>query len=515
MHRTLATSSLSLMLLALSACGGGGGGSAIDDLPALVAPSAPQVKVSAATPFASNCGGNPDGGVSYREAEAEPHLAVDPGNPNHLVASWQQDRWSNGGSRGLMSATSFDGGATWTRVAVPTSACTGGASYERASDPWTAVGASGTIYAISLSFDSAPTGGANAMLVARSLDGGLSYGAPTTLIADGAANFNDKQMIAADPNDAAYAYAVWDRLTFDNRGPAMLARTIDGGATWQAAVEVFDPGVGAQTIGNTIVVRPDGSLTLFFTQIAGGTASLRAMRSSDHGATWSAPTSITNINPVGATANGTGTAVRDGSIIGTFATGPSGEVVAVWQDSIGATDGIFFRRSTDGGATWGTIARITALTSTQSFTPTVAIAGDGAIGVAFFDDRDDGPSTASFRIARWLITSSDGGATWSETRLTQPFDLNLAPNARGLFVGDYHGLVASGSSFVPLFVQTNNSGTANRTDVYVLPAGTVPLVGSSPAKLAVAVPPVADAARARIAVERALAQRRADRETLP
>jgi len=509
-HRATLTATIFGIAL-LAGCSGGGGGPTDDD-PPLVAPAAPLVQVSDPSPFASGCTGPSDGGVNYQQAEAEPHLASDPSNPQHLIGAWQQDRWSNGGSRGLMAAASFDGGATWTRLAVPSSACTGVAAYERASDPWVSIGPTGTVFAISLSFNSDSSGGANAILVSRSLDGGLSFGAPQTLISDGAANFNDKETLTADPTDADYAYAVWDRLTFDGRGPAMFARTIDGGASWQAAVSVHDPGVGDQTIGNVVVVRPDGSLVLFHTELEGGIAALQALRSADHGATWSAPTTIDVLTPVGVTAPGTGADVRDGAILGAFAAGPSGELVAVWQDSNGPRDGIYFRRSADGGLTWSAAARINAVASAQAFTPSVAIASDGTIAVSYFDDRDDGPSTASFRVAHWLLTSDDDGATWSEHRITPPFDLNLAPNARGLFIGDYHGLVASGADFVPLFVQTNNAGTANRTDVYALPVGSLSLTGGAPAKpAAVATEPTADGlARSRALVERVLATRRAD-----
>jgi hypothetical protein len=47
-----------------------------------------------------------------------------------------------------------------------------------------------------------------------------------------------------------------------------------------------------------------------------------------------------------------------------------------------------------------------------------------------------------------------------------PFNLAIAPNAEGLFLGDYHALVSIGNVFVPFFVQTNAGNLANRTDVF-------------------------------------------------
>src|SRR5512141_2539426 len=136
-----------LLLAFASACGGGGGTSS--PAPTQPANAPTERAVSGATPFAA-CGGT--GGTLYANAEVEPHLVADPRDAAHLVAAWQQDRWSNGSARALMAAASFDGGATWSVHALPFSACAGegpgrGGEYLRATDPWLAVGADGTVYA--------------------------------------------------------------------------------------------------------------------------------------------------------------------------------------------------------------------------------------------------------------------------------------------------------------------------------------------------------------------------------
>src|SRR5919109_144598 len=115
----------------------------------------------------------------------------------------------------------------------------------------------GDAYQISLSVNMV-NHPATAILVSKSSDGGDSWSEPTTLVRDpsGVAPFlfNDKESITADPNDANYAYAVWDRLRFPSdranfnaqhafsfRGDAMFARTTDGGATWEPARAIFAP----------------------------------------------------------------------------------------------------------------------------------------------------------------------------------------------------------------------------------------------------------------------------------
>src|SRR5688500_1548003 len=120
-----------LLALALSACGGGGGRLSRGTNPP--PPPAPPPPPTAATdahylasgpsPITVNCDGGGSTGTLYQNAEVEPHLAVDPTNPSNLIGVWQQDRWSNGSARGLMSASSSDGGQTWTRTPLPVSRC--------------------------------------------------------------------------------------------------------------------------------------------------------------------------------------------------------------------------------------------------------------------------------------------------------------------------------------------------------------------------------------------------------
>jgi len=46
---------------------------------------------------------------SSSNAEVEPR-GGGPDGSKHLIGAWQQDRWSNGGANGIVSAVSFDGG---------------------------------------------------------------------------------------------------------------------------------------------------------------------------------------------------------------------------------------------------------------------------------------------------------------------------------------------------------------------------------------------------------------------
>jgi hypothetical protein len=106
----------------------------------------------------------------------------------------------------------------------------------------------------------------------------------------------------------------------------------------------------------------------------------------------------------------------------------------------------------------------------QAFLPAVHIRNDGTIGVSYFDFRSNN-SEPSILTDYWLVQSTDG-TTWRESRIAATFDYSTAPVARGLFLGDYMGLVSSGTTFVPVYALTTGD-LMNRTDVFATLQSTV------------------------------------------
>lgn len=438
-------------------------------------------RVTALSPVGVGCDGVPPSSVLYRGAEVEPMVARDPTDPNHFIGVWQQDRWADGGAPASLTGVSFDGGRTWSYAKAAFSRCTGGnaangGDYPRVSDPWVTIAPDGTAYQIVIGFGGGllQPGSFGAVLVSRSADGGRTWAAPTTLISDGANAFNDKESITADATDARFAYATWERVLGSNSGPAptWFARTSDGGASWEPARAIYDPGPSNSTLNNQIVVLPDGTLVLFFSEfdtVGNHTAvRLRVIRSSDKGATWSAPITVADALARGATVPETGTVIRDGANLGSIAVARSGTLVAVWQDarfSAGARDGIAFSRSNDGGLTWSTPVQINTAPGVQAILPTVAFRDDGEIGVTYYDFRNHAPGAPGLATDVWLVTSADGAA-WSESHVSGPFDFTAAPFAEGLFLGDYQALSSNGETFVPFYAIANGFAAENRTDIF-------------------------------------------------
>jgi hypothetical protein len=472
----------------------------------------PLVQISGTSPFLACTADDVAGQIArdptgqrtvYLNSEVEPWVDANPTDPNNIVAVWQQDRWSDGGSRGPVAGVTFDGGSSWTPVPIPgITRCSGG-SFERATDPWLSFAPDGTVHQISLALDIDPPAdrpggnGRNALMVSRSTNGGLTWTAPVTIIADDNPRFlNDKQSITADPTDPHLVYAVWDRLKsslgnvinpervpgdLSFKGAAMFTRTTDGGATWEPARVLYDPGAISQTIGNQLLVVPDGTLVAFFDEILGtrnsagpGPFNLALKRSFDKGVTWlpRGPAIRTNkLLPLGTITPDLHRAIRDGALLFDVAVdSDSGDLYAVWQDARFSGfqfDEVAFSMSADGGLTWSAPTKVnrTPVNTTnplrqQAFLPSVAVTADGTVVVTYYDFRNDGSvGELADHFAVHCHAPCPGGSSFdSEVRVTDTsFDILNAPVARGLFLGDYVGLAASGSDALAVFTMPQGS----------------------------------------------------------
>jgi hypothetical protein len=446
-------------------------------------------QVSGASPFASCTVGALDGDTNFPNSEVEPSVADNPAAPGDLIGVFQQDRWDGGGAHADNGAFSLDDTASWTESWADFTACQGG-TFDRASDPWVSIGPDGTAYQVSLSL--AADESTTAVQASTSTDGGMTWSTPKTITADGPAHFNDKESVTADPNKSGTAYVVWDRSEFPSdsasltalehsfafRGSPFFSMTTDGGQTWSAPRQI-GPNQNMTTIGNQIAVEPDGTLidVFHFGKGSGLDAPNQSfigmIRSTDGGNRWSQPIVIAD-NPVAEDVDpDNGVPLRTGADVGggipDVAVDPrNGKLYVVWEDSRfsgGVHDDIALSTSTDEGKTWSAPVRVNRTPDgVLAFTPMVDVLPNGDVGVTYYDIRNNTPA-AGLPTDYFIVTSTDGGTTWTESRLTPTsFDDTLAPISRGYFLGDYQGLANDGTSFVPFFVQT--SSTSDPTDVW-------------------------------------------------
>ncbi len=489
-HTAYFTVSLTAALALVAASCGGGGSSGTAGSAAPPAAAAQVTAVSATSALPSGCGTAVGSSLdAYTPNSAvQPQIAAGPAVATNLYGVWEQDRWNAIGTRAINFSASADGGATWGAIAaLPFSACGGTAAYDRASDPSIAVGQGGIILASALGMSAAnylASGGTSAVLASRSLDGGRTWQAVQAVLQDtnpGAAPwyFNDRDAIAADPAGPD-VYIVWDRLTSNSgaaSSPTWLAHSPNGGASWDAARMIYDPGANpsGQTFNNQPLVLPDHSVVIVFSLYAGFNAQLAAVRSANRGATWPASgtaTVIATLQPVGAqNPIAGGPPIRDSAFMAQTAVDPvAGTVAAVWQDgrfSNGARDGILLSRSTDKGASWTAPVQVNTARSVAAFDPAVHFGSGGRIAVTYYDFRDYVAGSNTLSTSLWLLESTDGGLSWNETRLGGPFDLNKAPPAdrqagstgNALFLGDQQGLAWNGTAWVALNAVTSAQGS--------------------------------------------------------
>lgn len=451
--------------------------------------------------------------VDYPNGEVEPYLAVNPTNPENLIAVWQQDRWAGGASRGNVVGVSLDGGDTWQTVTTTgSSACTGGPFWVRATDPWVTFGPDGTAYMIDLALYSPlvslpDTLSYDGVLVARSHDGGLHWEAPATLAANDSPSLtNDKTTITADPNGGGFVYATWGEevgpasgndnptaaaKTHAPRTDAMFARSTDGGATWQPPQRILDPGEHNDAVGNQVVVRPQdvgGQLVDVF-DLSQGAANAHGQRgdnvavavSADHGQTWSEPTIAAAMHSRQTVDPDTGVEVRSGTELVDAAVDPTnGDIYAVWPDarfSGGAYDDVAIVVSTDDGRHWTRpvpvprdIGADVGPPARQAFTPQVHVSADGRLAVSYYDFRNDngsGPNETDYFVAQCAHPDASEpdlcAGDWVETRVTrQSFDIGQAPvTAQGIFLGDYTGLADVPGGFGVAFTMPSAADPAS------------------------------------------------------
>ena len=380
------------------------------------------------------------GSVLYPNAEIEPRSTIDPTNPLNIVGEYQQDRWSDGGARGLVASVSHDGGATWTRVVVPGRDQVLGRYYDRASDPWVSFAPNGDLYAISLSFDFFDTH--NAIIVSKSTDAGDTWGPPLEVTADNTDGL-DKESITADPNDSSVVYATWDRLltpggsthASDNgidhsksyKSQTFFARSTNGGGTWEAPRQLFTDTSFSGSIGGMIRVVAngrliDGLLTYGNAAWKGGPCgSVSVLSSANGGVSWTNKPII--VSPFTCTYGGahdpdTGAQIRSGGLVD-FVVDPNdrSKVYVVWEDALpsaGTIGRILFSQSSDSGQTWSAATVISKTPAgIDAFIPTVEVNASGTVGVTYFDFRNNTPGGAADTDA-WLV-SCDSACTDAAT----------------------------------------------------------------------------------------------------
>lgn len=222
-----------------------------------------------------------------RGVQNESSVAVDPGNPNLLVAASQDTSVC-----GIRAYASGDRGRRWTSAPVPVDDPQAtrkaiGAGRFCAFNQWVAAGRNGRQYAV-FGQNGSFTTGYGIYLSSRTYPQPWSRPLPVDPTLAGKTGFDDKPVIAvddtlADPRSGR-VYVAWTRWSIAGvDGEVLLAHSDDHGETWSSPITI--PSAQGANWGVHLAVAGDG--TLFATAWNGsGRGDIWITRSADGGATF-------------------------------------------------------------------------------------------------------------------------------------------------------------------------------------------------------------------------------------
>ncbi|MFZ0863168.1 MAG: sialidase family protein [Candidatus Sulfotelmatobacter sp.] len=259
-------------------------------------------------------------------------------------------------------------------------------------------------------------------------------------------------------------YVEWD--LYENGDELQLSTSIDGGMTWSAAVP---SGSGSDGTGGQPLAQPNGTVVVPIL-----TSGLSAFTSTNGGASWSAPVTISNLqwhkDDGGIRSLPLPSAAQDGA----------GKVYVVWEDcrfrSRCSTNDLVYSTSTN-GTTWSAVTRIPidATTSTvDHFIPGIGIdpTTSGAtahVAVTYYYYPKSSCTKSTCQLYVGYISSANGGSTWNTpVSLAGPMQLGWLPNSdNGLMVADYIATAfTNGVPYGVFAVAAANSGTTFNEAIY-------------------------------------------------
>jgi hypothetical protein len=365
----------------------------------------------------------------------EPSIAINPENPQQLVAAYQVT---------AHAAYSQDGGEHWA-----TAKGTAPPNFRVSGDVSVTYDNRGHAYLCYIAFDKLGTWNywahnatRNGIFVRRSMDGGKTWEASDVPVIEHASDpgipFEDKPYIVADNSNGPYAgnlYVGWTRFTLD-KTVILLSRSTDGDQTWSAPQQISAvPGLprddNGALEGFTGAVGADSTLYVAWADAQG----IIFTSSRDGGKSFSEPVRVIETAPPYFKVED----VDRANGFPELGIDPrTNRLYLLWSDYRNGDVDVFCSTSDDRGVTWSKPVRVNSdpiHDGTDQFFQWLAVDPEtGAANVIFYDRRGDpGNKQATVTLAR----SADGGKTFANYAwTTNPFD------AHEEFIGDYTGIAA-------------------------------------------------------------------------
>jgi hypothetical protein len=401
------------------------------------------------------------------DAANECSIAVDPTNRNKMVIGWRQFNSVTSNFRQGGWGYTTDAGLTWHFPGVLE-------NNVFRSDPVLSSDETGRFFYNSLLQSLCDN-------IYRSINGGQSW---TELQGDGAAGGGDKQWFTIDKTNGTghgFQYQDWDTSTCSGSG--QFSRSTDGGATWQATINLPN-----SIQFGTLDVDTNGNLFVGG-EPASGSGGFYCLRSSNAQNGSQTPTfdRITNVN-LGGQLNGGGInpAGLDGQSFLAIdkSGGPTNNNVymlaSVTPNGQGSGTEVMFTRSTNGGQSFSAPVRITddpVVVGRWHWFGTFAVAPNGRLDAVWYDTRNSGNNINSQLFYSYSI---DAGVTWSQNVAVTPAFNPQEGYPNQSKIGDYITMVSDNTGSNVAYSATfnfNPSRNQHEEDVYyvhVQPPSTIP-----------------------------------------
>jgi hypothetical protein len=404
-----------------------------------------------------------------------------------IVSAFQTGRYFDGGASNIGWATSTDRGVTWVHGFLPrsTDKATPPGPYQRTSDASVAYDAKHKVWLISWLGISPSTVTPGALkvdvLVSRSIDGGLHWGAPVRVFSTGPASNLDKNWTACDDTASSPFYGrCYTEFDDNSRNDLVeMCTSIDGGLTWGTPRVTGDPtngfsipagSTGAHGIGGQPLVQPDGRVVVPYVgfddelnnQLSNPTFTISSFVSVDGGNSWSARALVSEADL--RSPNG---GIRADLPLPSAEIDKSGKVYVTWDDcrfEPQCNAGDLVLSTSNDGIFWSAVGRIPLDgigSGVDHFLPGLAvdrnsIGGAAHLALIYYFYPDTSCTAPTCKLDVGFASSRNGGSSWSSHEtLAGPMQLSWLPNtSQGVMVGDYFSAsIPPGSNVaVPVFM---------------------------------------------------------------
>ena len=204
-----------------------------------------------------------------------------------------------------------------------------------------------------------------------------------------------------------------------------------------------------------------------------------AIRSTDRGATWSAPVTVADIELGLQSFPDTGAPLMAPGLVPDVAVDPiTGTVSAVWAEAGLSTSrsAVGLAASYDGGRTWTGKRKVNRTPDSpaggngQAFLPQVEVNRSGTVAVTYYDFRNNTPE-AGTPLDLWIMTCRGllcalTDRRWQESHLAGPYSglEGVSRSFGAAFIGTYVSLAGQAGRFVSAYVAPTGD-PANPQDI--------------------------------------------------